>query len=120
MRLYTRVTSSNTPPSSSTGIGQQLIRRAPNSGSVSLAVTPRRWSFIAGGRMMGERHDIDANFRVAVNPRYENVYASASYDVTRHITPVFRLDNLLNESYQEVLGYPALSRSIIGGVRLHW
>jgi outer membrane cobalamin receptor len=120
MRLYTRVTASNTAPSSSTGIGQELIRRAPNSGAVSLAITPRRWSFIAGGRLMGERHDINANFLVAVNPRYENVYANASYDLTSHITPVFRLDNLLNESYQEVLGYPALSRSIIGGVRLHW
>jgi len=69
---------------------------------------------------MGERNDVDNSFQVARNPNYENFYASASYDVTRHVTPLLRLDNLLNESYQEALGYPALSRSIIGGVRIHW
>ncbi len=120
MRLYTRVTASNTSPSSPTGIGQQLIRRAPNSGSLSLAATPRRWSFVIGGRFMGERHDIDRNFQVSRNPGFENIYASASYQVTKHLTPVLRLDNLLNENYQEVLGYPALSRSVIGGLRVHW
>lgn len=120
MRLYTRVTASNTPPSSPTGIGQELIRRAPNSGSVSLVVTPRRWSLIIGGRFTGERHDTGSNFQIATNPGYQQVYASASYDATKHVTPVLRLDNLLNESYQEVLGYPTLSRSVIGGVRVHW
>ena len=69
---------------------------------------------------MGERNDTDRNFQVAHNPGYENVYASASYDLTRHVTPVLRLDNLLNEYYQEVLGYPTLSRSVMGGVRVHW
>ena len=57
---------------------------------------------------MGERNDVNNSFQVARNPNYENVYASASYDFTRHVTPVLRLDNLLNESYQEALGYPAL------------
>jgi hypothetical protein len=28
------------------------------------------------------------------------------------------VDNLLNEHYEEVLGYPALSRTIIGGMRI--
>jgi outer membrane cobalamin receptor len=46
------------------------------------------------------------------------VYASASYRATKHVTPVLRIDNLLNARYEEVLGYQALSRSIIGGVRL--
>jgi outer membrane cobalamin receptor len=120
MRLYTRITSSAAAPSSPTGIGQPLLRRPGNSGAVSITVTPRRWSLTMGGRFMGERNDIDNSFQVARNPNYENFYASASYDVTRHVTPVLRLDNLLNESYQEALGYPALSRSIIGGVRIHW
>lgn len=120
MRLYTRITASNAAPSSSTGIGQQLLRRPRNSGAVSVAVTPKRWAFVMGGRFMGERHDINGSFAVDNNPGFENVYASASYDVTKHLTPVLRLDNLLNENYQEVLGYPALSRSVIGGVRIHW
>ncbi len=120
MRLYTRITSSLSAPSSSTGIGQQLIRRPGNSGAVSVALTPKRWSLVVGGRIMGARHDINRSFAVDRNPGFENVYVSASYDVTKYLTPVLRIDNGLNENYQEVLGYPALSRSIIGGIRIHW
>jgi vitamin B12 transporter len=123
MRLYTRVTSSTSPSSSIVGIGRELIRRPRNSGSVSLAVTPRRWSFVAGGRFVGERQDSDGftfNNAINRNPGYENVYASASFDAYKHVTPVLRLENLLNERYEEVLGYQALSRSVIGGVRIHW
>ncbi|HEY6392637.1 MAG TPA: TonB-dependent receptor plug domain-containing protein [Bryobacteraceae bacterium] len=123
MRLYTRVTSSTSPTSSIVGIGQELIRRPRNSGSVSLSVTPRRWSFIVGGRFVGERQDSDGftfNNIINRNPGYENVYASASFDAFKHVTPVLRLENLLNERYEEVLGYQALSRSAIGGIRIHW
>lgn len=120
MRLYTRVTASTSPRSATTGIGQELIRRPRNSGALSVAVTPKRWSFVAGGRLVGERQDADFTFGVTRNPGYENVYASASYQAARHVTPFFQVDNLLNERYEEVLGYQALSRSIAGGARFHW
>jgi outer membrane cobalamin receptor len=120
MRLYTRITASTTPNSPDTGVGVELIRRPRNSGSLSIAVTPRRWSFVIGGSFTGERQDADFTFGVTRNPGYENLYAGASYDVARHVTPVLRVDNLLNERYQEVLGYQALSRGILGGVRIHW
>lgn len=120
MRLYTRVTASASPESSTTGIGQELVRRPRNSGSVTLAVTPRKWSFVAGGRFVGERQDADFTFGANRNPGYQNVFLSASYRVTSHITPVLRIDNLLNERYEEVLGYTALSRSVMGGLRIGW
>jgi vitamin B12 transporter len=123
MRLYTRVTSSTTPSSAVVGIGQELVRRPRNSGAVSVSMTPKRWSFIAGARFVGERQDSDGftfNNIINRNPGYENVYASASFDAFKHVTPVLRLDNILNERYEEVLGYQALSRSVIGGVRIHW
>ena len=118
MWLPTRITSSTSPESSTTGIGEELVHRPRNSGSVSLAITPRRWSFVMGGRFVGERQDADFTFGITRNPGYQNVYASASYKATKHITPILRVDNLLNARYEEVLGYQALSRSIIGGVRL--
>jgi len=120
MLLDTRITASTSPESSDTGIGEPLVRRPRNSGSVSLALTPRRWSFVAGGSFVGERQDADFTFGVTRNPAYENIWTSASYDVTRHVTPVMKVNNLLNERYAEVLGYQALSRAIIGGVRIHW
>jgi outer membrane cobalamin receptor len=120
MRLYTDITASTSPESSDTGIGEPLVRRPRNSGSLSIAVTPKRWSLVVGGSFIGERQDADFTFGITRNPGYENIYASASYDVAKHFTPILRVDNLLNERYEEVLGYQALSRGILGGVRIHW
>ena len=119
-RLYTRITKSVSPLSPVTGVGQDLLRRPRNSGAVSLSVTPRRWTFVMGARMVGERHDSDFAFGLTRNPGYENVYMSASYALSRHFTPVLRLDNLLNQRYEEALGYTSLSRSAIGGLRIGW
>ena len=120
MRLYTDITASTTPESSDTGIGEPLIRRPRNSGSLSIAVTPKRWSLVVGGSFIGERQDADFTFGVTRNPGYQNIYASASYNFAKHFTPILRVDNLLNERYEEVLGYQALSRGINGGLRIHW
>jgi vitamin B12 transporter len=120
MFLDTRITASTTPESSDTGIGEPLVRRPRNSGSLSFAVTPKRWSLVVGGSFVGERQDADFTFGVTRNPGYENIYANASYDLARHFTPFIKANNLLNERYEEVLGYQALSRNILGGVRIHW
>ena len=120
MRLYTRVTASTSPASSTTGIGEELVLRPRNSGALSVAVTPKRWSLVVGGRFTGERQDADFTFGVTRNPGYENIYASASYNAASHVTPFLRADNLLNERYEEVLGYQALSRGLAGGVLIHW
>jgi outer membrane cobalamin receptor len=120
MWLDTRITSSTTPESSDTGIGEPLVRRPRNSGSLSIAVTPKRWSLVVGGSFVGERQDADFTFGITRNPGYENIYASASYDIAKHFTPILKVENLLNERYEEVLGYQALSRGILGGVRIHW
>jgi vitamin B12 transporter len=120
MRLYTRITNSVSPASSTTGIGQELVRRPRNSGAISIALTPRRWSLVIGGRFVGERQDADFTFGTTRNPGYEHMYASGSYQAGRHLAPFLRVDNLLNERYEEVLGYQTLSRSVIGGVRIHW
>ncbi|MGP0070819.1 MAG: TonB-dependent receptor [Bryobacteraceae bacterium] len=120
MWLDTRITASTTPESSATGIGEPLLRRPRNSGSLSIALTPRRWSLVVGGRFVGERQDDDFTFGVTRNSGYQNVYVSASYDIAKHFTPILRVDNLLNERYEEVLSYQALSRNMLGGLRIHW
>ena len=68
---------------------------------------------------MGERQDSDL-FGVNRNPGFTNVFAGGSYRLTRNLVPFVRTDNLLNERYQEVLGYSSLSRSVRGGVRVEW
>ena len=100
-------------------LGQELARRPGNSGALSISLTPRQFSFRAGAVFTGERQDTDL-FGVTRNPGYQNVYASATYRLNEHVAPYVRLENLLNQRYHEVLGYPSLSRGLYGGVRLGW
>jgi len=98
-----------------------MVRRPRNSGSVALELTPRRWSLMAGARFVGERQEDDfVFFAINRNQGYENVFVNGSFQVTRHVELHVRVDNALNERYQEVLGYSSLSRTAIGGVRLTW
>ncbi|HYK60750.1 MAG TPA: TonB-dependent receptor [Bryobacteraceae bacterium] len=114
-RLYTRITASNNPAQ----IGEQLVRRPLNSGSISLELAKRRWSFAMGARLVGERADSDFLQPLLLrNPGYDYVFLSGSWQATRHLEPFLRMGNLLDERYQEALGYAALSRSATGGVRL--
>jgi outer membrane cobalamin receptor len=42
---------------------------------------------------------------------------AASFRVTKNISLTGRVDNLLNKSYQDVLGYPAFQRAVYAGMR---
>lgn len=117
--MRTRITATNdTNPF--TGAGQELPRRPDNEGSAWISVHPRRWMLLVGGRFTGEQQDADYIFGITRNPGFGTMYLSGSYALNRHITPYVRIDNLLNEQYQEILGYTSLSRNAIGGVRLSW
>jgi outer membrane cobalamin receptor len=118
-RLNTKITRTNST-NIYTGVGQELPRRPRNSGTAWISIAPRRWTLLVGGRVVGERQDSDFVFGITRNPGYGNVYASGSYQLTSHVAPFLRIDNLMNEHYQEVLGYPALTRNAMGGVRVSW
>jgi outer membrane cobalamin receptor len=76
---------------------------------------------MAGARIMGERPEDDFVFSVINrNNGYENVFVNASFRVTRNVELHVRVDNALDEQYQEVLGYSALSRNATGGLKLTW
>lgn len=119
--LASSILRSNSPNNAVTGVGQELIRRPRNSGSVALTIAPPRWFFQVGAVFMGERQDMDgAGLGLTRNPAYQHVYAGSSFRINAHLSPMLRVDNLLNSRYQEVLGYSSLARSIRGGVRLEW
>lgn len=115
-RLYTKITNSATPGE----IGEELLRRPKNSGSVSLELTPKRWTLIAGGRFVGERQDEDYVFGVNRNPGYQYVFIDGSYQATKNVAPFVRVQNALDQQYQEALGYPTFSRNATGGLRITW
>jgi len=51
---------------------------------------------------------------------YSFVNIAAEYDVTPHFSVFGRVDNLTNEHYSEVFGFPALGRAAYGGVKLRF
>ena len=118
-RLYTKITRTNSA-GAYTGMGQELPRRPKNSGAAWISITPRRWTLIAGGRWTGERQDADFVFGATRNPGFGTAYLCGSFALTRHVTPYVRVDNLLNERYEEILGYTSLRRNAIAGLRVTW
>jgi vitamin B12 transporter len=53
-------------------------------------------------------------------PDYTVARFAAEWKVTSWLQLFGRIENLTNQHYQEVLGYPALSRSFYGGLKLQW
>src|SRR5215469_4290586 len=51
---------------------------------------------------------------------YSLVNIAAEYDVTPHFSVFGRIDNVTNEHYAEVFGFPALGRAAYGGVKLRF
>jgi vitamin B12 transporter len=114
-RLYTRITESNAGDT-----GEQLPRQPLNSGTISLNFTSRKLTLLAGGRIVGERADSDFVFGVNRSPAYQYVFASGSWQATKHVAPFVRIENALDQVYQEALGYSSLSRTAMGGLRVTW
>jgi vitamin B12 transporter len=99
--------------------GNHLLRRPVNSGSLEMSVTVRRLNFNALGYFSGARTDSDfVGLVLTRNPGYGRLDCAASYRVRREVSLFVRGTNLLNKQYQETLGFPALGRQIIGGVKL--
>lgn len=49
---------------------------------------------------------------------YSFVNFAAEYQINPHLSVFGRVDNLTNEHYAEVYGFPALGRAVYGGVRM--
>ena len=51
---------------------------------------------------------------------YSFVNIAAEYDVNPHLSIFGRIDNLTNEHYSEVFGFPALGRAAYGGMKVRF
>ena len=115
--------------------GQPLLRRPKNSGNVRASWVSGRVSVNASARMVGDRHDnsflslrtvpnaarpTPITTDITVNPGY--TVMSLGVDVRAHalVTLYLRGENVADESYESVLGYPAMPRSVVAGVRFHF
>lgn len=106
--------------------GNRLLRRPLNSGSAVINFSIGRFNANAVGYFTGPRTDsaflqfLGIGIGLTRNPGYARFDLAASYRVQKHLTLFLRAQNLLNRQYQYALGYPALGREILGGVKLRF
>ncbi len=77
-----------------------------------------------GAQIYADRQDSDWNFasptysKVVHAPDYTVLRAYAKYQFNDHLAFTARVENLANQDYQPVLGYPALGRTYYGGLQV--
>jgi vitamin B12 transporter len=94
--------------------GNRLLRRPPNSGSLTMGASFRRVSVTLAGYFSGVR--TDSAFLPATipprNPGYARFDISSRYNLRYGLSIYARAANLFDKSYQDALGYPALGRDV--------
>ncbi len=101
-------------------IGLSLLRRPKHSGALQVAWIGERFDAQVNGYFLGRRRDVDpVTFsRFANNDGYARVDFAGGYRITPRVTAFGRIENLLNQNYQEVLGYPAYRLNFSAGLRV--
>jgi outer membrane cobalamin receptor len=103
-------------------VGQPLIRRPRHQGSLSLLWAKGPASAFAEARARGTELDVEPNYGtfggLFRGAGYYVVDAGGSWRLTPWLELYARGMNLFDRPYEEVYGYPALGRTVTGGVRI--
>ena len=103
-------------------VGDALLRRPRHRGSLDMTYVRSRFtSFLRiGGR--GRIRDVEPSFGtfggLFDTPGYVVVATGGAFVVHPGIEVTLRVQNLFDRAYEETLGFPALGRSVLVGVRL--
>jgi outer membrane cobalamin receptor len=106
--------------------GLSLLRRPRHSGAFEASWTGERLDLILDGSLVGKRRELDpvtgARFDLGNRPIFNDGYAKLNaagvYRITRNVSAFARVENLLNQDYEEILGFPAYRLNFTAGVRL--
>lgn len=110
-------------------VGARPFRIAPNTGYAGVEWTHQKLFVSATATFVSRRDDStflsDTNFGNTLllpnrnlDPSYQKIDLYGSYQIKKFIGVYTSLQNLLNEHYQEVYGYPALPFTIRAGIKL--
>lgn len=115
-------------PSPPFTVGEPLLRRPHNSAGFNATWTRKRLMLNLNGTIRGAVLDIEPNdgtftctfepkcvFR---NPGYELLNAGFSYRLPKGIEVYGRLNNFLNQKYEEAFGFPSLRLNFMAGIKL--
>ncbi len=98
--------------------GAKLLRRPEQTGSAGASYRFfDRVDLSTTVSLVGERDDIDpVTFATVQDPSYAKWDVALSVEVHKYIRVFGRVENLLDDPYQEARGFPALGRVFWGGV----
>jgi vitamin B12 transporter len=131
-RIYSRLSFSTTYTYTSTqilenpecpcsfpyAIGDPLFRRPKQSATTLISYLGTRWGANLGGSFIGRRPDSDFDgFNIDHAAGYVRVDLGGWYAINSRITAYVNVQNALNDHYNEVLGYPALTANFRAGMR---
>jgi vitamin B12 transporter len=98
--------------------GMPLLRRPKHSGTALLSYLGTRWGSNLSGSFVGRRPDDDfLSFNIHHAAGYARVDLGGWYAINSRITAYVNAENALNQHYNEVVGYPALTANFRAGVR---
>jgi outer membrane receptor protein involved in Fe transport len=101
--------------------GQELIRRPAHSGSLLASIRRGRASANLTGVFRGSVLDVEPNYGASNglfrNPGYSDLGINLNYYLGQGVTAYGNLRNMLNEHYEEVLGYPSLRLNFVAGLK---
>jgi outer membrane receptor protein involved in Fe transport len=108
-------------------VGQELTRRPKNSGGFNITWQRGRLMLNTNAYLRGQTLDTEPNLGVGAcslglpclftNKGYEVLNGGFSYRLTHGLEIYGHLNNLLDQKYEEVLGYPALPLNFLAGVK---
>ena len=101
--------------------GNRLLRRPKHSGAVQVFWDWKRLTVVSTAVFVGRRTDSDFSLLgLTANPGYTKWDLGASYRSPHRVTYFAAVENLLNQEYMEVLGFPALKLAVRAGARVEF
>ncbi len=98
--------------------GNPLLRRPKHSATTLLSYLGTRWGASVGGSFVGRRPDSDfESFGINHAAGYTLVDIGGWYAIDSRVTAYANVGNALNQHYNEVVGYPALTANFRAGIR---
>jgi outer membrane receptor protein involved in Fe transport len=108
-------------------VGQQLVRRPRHSASYSITWRHRNLTLNTSAYIRGAVLDVDPTLGLSAcsygmqcfftNHGYTRADAGFSYRLPRGVEIYGRLNNFLNQKYEEVFGFPALHLNFMAGMK---
>jgi vitamin B12 transporter len=98
--------------------GNRLARRPVNSGTLSAIAAWRRVNVTLASYFTGRRTDSDfLGLGLNHTAGYARFDLASSYELGRGVSTFVRAANVFDKSYQDALGYPALGREVLVGMK---